>query len=197
MYKKALLAPVLLLFVIYAGYYNFYLPKEENLFVRKIESEFNTQKSSIIEVMSITDFEWDAVCFFGDYFSGLFLVGHVSPIVKDSIPKDLFRYTKSYYEAIRDEAPKFGRPDFKGAHFFIRDNNVAKEYIYHSNGFRIRGDKLLAFHVLDIGGDIYSLLNHHGFEKEPCIEKENAVFKITEDNLGYKKVLLSSKKEEN
>lgn len=179
-------------FAIYFLFFNFYRPSAENQFIRKIEEAFNKTSTNYVMIKNVTDFEWDTVCFFHEDMGTPVLIGYVSPVVKNSIPETISRYTGVHYDALKGEISSFGRLDFKGAHIFLSNDRIVKRFFYHSNGFRIRNDKLMAYHVININDETYAFLNHSGFENEPCQEKNNATFKSIENINDRKKIVLTN-----
>lgn len=168
----------------------FYVPKDENDFIRKIEQSFADTGKTEILVKDITNFEWDTVCFVTDNFADKVMLSHLSEFFYNSLQQEASHYFKEHYDVVKGSMAKFGTPSFKGAHLFLLNGKVVRTYLYNSNGFRFRQSKLAAYHMIYKDGEWLSLIET-GIEDYPCKPYEVATFKAVTVRNNYSEIVLS------
>lgn len=158
-------------------YLLFYIPYDEYIFLRKIESSFSKTDSKTFKIKEITDFDWDAVCVFSQY-------NILPPTLDETALAQAFEETYKYdYKNVKGYLPSRWSPAFWGAFLFIHDGKVIKTLTYDTWGLRYSTAKGWHRYYLKLntsGTEAYFteayFLDEAATLNDGCINREDAAF---------------------
>ncbi len=166
-------------FIVYALRGCFYLPAQERAFVNNIETAFTQTDHTWVFVRDVTEFEWDTVCGFGYYtypdalkaLTARYLMFKPLPQTAPEVFAERSGYDLSVF---RSHVPRNGWFNFSGSHFFFKNDEIVKKYVYTK-----------WFIPMYNGRETFNFMHEHAIDEKTCLNFDNAVFYFDNSNKNY------------